>query len=94
MAESRLRDLRELAHEYYMGKLSYEIYRSKRTQLLDDLTREEEDDTNDSKTRRMPSSTAAKQAPVHQQPETRWNYNYIVILMMFVAIIVLIWNIL
>jgi hypothetical protein len=30
--------LRELAHKYYKGELSYESYRSERTRLLDKLT--------------------------------------------------------
>ena len=38
MGDSSNKGLRELAHAYYKGELSYESYRSERTQLLDRVT--------------------------------------------------------
>lgn len=38
MSDMGSKRLRELAHDYYKGELSYESYRSERTRLLDGIT--------------------------------------------------------
>ena len=53
MSDGRGYGIRELAHKYYTGELSFESYRRQRTQLLDRLTRMHDDDASEPITQPM-----------------------------------------
>ncbi len=78
--------LRELAHRYYVGELSYESYRDERTRLLDRLTGQAgDDDTSRDDTQPMPDKTRLMKASSKQRRRPLWLF--MAILAMIAALV-------
>lgn len=86
MSDTSSYGLRELAHKYYMGELSYELYRHQRTQLLDGLTQQDDDDSIEPATRPMQEKPGASQASGF-----RWPHSLLILIMLLLTILVIIW---
>ena len=87
MSDNGTKDLHQLARRYYIGELSYESYRSERTQLLDRLTRHAgNDDMNLSVTQLMSDKTRVIQAPSSRRHRMIW-----VLIAVLIAIVAMIW---
>ena len=85
MSEANSSGLRELAHRYYTGELSYESYRSERTSLLDGLTQPSAYLMSTSDTRPMSEKTHVAPA------SSRRRHPVWILIMIVVLIAVLIW---
>ena len=73
MSDDGTKDLHRLARRYYIGELSYESYRSERTQLLDRLTRQAgDDDMNLSVTQLLSDETRVMQAASSRRHHMIW----------------------
>lgn len=78
--------LRELAQKYYLGELSYEVYRSERTRLLDNLTGQAgDDDTSREITQPMPDKTRLMEPSSGRRRRSLWIF--IAILAMIAALL-------
>lgn len=78
--------LRELAHRYYLGELSYEAYRDERTRLLDSLTGQPGDeDTSREDTQPMPDKTRLMGASSKHRRRPFWIF--VAILIMIAALL-------
>ena len=86
MSDDGSKDLHQLARRYYIGELSYESYRSERTQLLDRLTRQAGDDMNLSVTQLMSDETRVMQAASSRRQSMIW-----VLIVVLIATVALIW---
>ena len=87
MSDDGTKDLHQLARRYYTGELSYESYRSERTQLLDRLTGQAgDDDTDLSVTQLMSDKTRMMQAPSSRRRSMIW-----VLIVVLIATVALIW---
>lgn len=87
MSDNGTKDLHQLARRYYFGELSYESYRSERTQLLDRLTRQAGDDDMDlSVTQLMSDKTRVMQVPSSRRHRMIW-----VLIVVLIATVALIW---
>ena len=93
MGDTGNKGLRELAQEYYQGKLSYEAYRSERTQLLDRITDQADaDKTNVSNTGRTLEMTEMMRTTDQTQAVyLRWQRRLWILLIVLITILVLIW---
>jgi len=87
MSDNGSKDLHQLARRYYIGELSYELYRSERTQLLDRLTRQTDDDMNLSVTQLMSDKTSVIQEPSSRRHRMIW-----VLIVVLIATVALIWG--
>jgi hypothetical protein len=85
VSEADSSGLRELAHRYYTGELSYESYRSERTSLLDRLTQQSAYQMSTSNTRPMLEKTRV--VPV----SSRRRHPVWILILIVVLIAVLIW---
>jgi len=85
VSEAKSTDLRELAHRYYTGELSFESYRIKRTSLLDRLTQQSTYQMSTSDTRPMQERTRVMLV------SSRWRRPVWILIMIVVLIAVLIW---
>jgi hypothetical protein len=87
MSDDGSKDLHQLARRYYIGELSYESYRSERTQLLDRLTWQAgDDDMNLSVTQLMSDETRVMQAASSRRHRTIWG-----LIVVLIATVALIW---
>ena len=87
MSDDGTKDLHQLARRYYIGELSYESYRSERTQLLDRLTGQAgDDDTDLSVTQLMSDKTRVMQVPSSRRHRMIW-----VLIVVLIATLALIW---
>ena len=86
MSDDGSKDLHQLARRYYIGELSYESYRSERTQLLDRLTRQAGDDMNLSVTQLMSDETRVMQAASSRRHRMIWG-----LIVVLIATVALIW---
>ena len=66
------KELHELAQRYYLGELSYESYRSNRTQLLDRLTHQPEDDLDSEDTKPMFEQTRLMPSAASRWQQSVW----------------------
>ena len=80
--------LRELAHRYYLGELSYEAYRNDRTRLLDSMTGQAgDDDASRENTQPMPDKTRLMEASSKRRYRPLW-----IFLAILVMIATLLWQ--
>ena len=86
MSDGRSYGLRELAHRYYTGELSFESYRRERTQLLDRLTLELDDDASEPVTQPM----LAKPGVPHASGWRRVS-SLLMLIVLIMIIIAIIW---
>jgi len=87
MSDDGTKDLHQLARRYYIGELSYESYRSERTQLLDRLTRQAgDDDMSLSVTQHMSDEARVMQAASSRRHRMIW-----VFIVVLIAAVALIW---
>ena len=93
MRDTGNKELRKLARDYYNGDLSYESYRSARTQLLDRVTAI----TNAADCTRSTTRQAVKPARAAQSPGNKFECSRClrgpvwVLIVALVAVILLIW---
>jgi hypothetical protein len=78
--------LRELAHKYYQGELSYDSYRQERTQLLDRLTLRDDEEISEPITRPMPEKSDASSASGF-----RWLRSLLILIVLLTSIVAIIW---
>lgn len=93
MRDTGNKDLRKLARDYYMGDLSYESYRSARTQLLDRITAVAgADDYTGSTTRQANIRGKAGQSLEHHS-ERSWYLRGTIwmLIVVLIAIILMVW---
>ena len=87
MSDDGSKDLHQLARRYYIGELSYESYRSERTQLLDRLTWQAgDDDMNLSVTQLMSDETRVMQTASSRRYRMIW-----ILIVVLIATVALIW---
>jgi len=86
MSDTSSYGLRELAHKYYLGELSYEAYRLERTHLLDRLTLEDDEDISESITRPMPQKSDASRTS-----GSSWQRSLLILIVLLISIVAIIW---
>ena len=97
MRDTGNKELRKLARDYYNGDLSYESYRSARTQLLDRITTATgDDDCTRSATRQANIRDSAGGQSLEHHSERSWYLRGAIwmLIVVLIAIILMVWIIL